>query len=130
MKHDEINIEKDFFNHCLLNKNSKFTWFCDFRQTILYFGLSTRTHIEYRINSSTVSYTLCCFFRLTICVPFFIRKRQLSIKQFWVFSKLVKCTLLITIFGSKSRTQQNSRLFFSSTSLAQFVWTFCAMTFY
>jgi len=43
-------------------------------------------------------------------------------------SKCVRCTPLINMFGSKSRTlrQQNSRLLFSSTSLAQFVWTVCA----
>jgi len=40
-------------------------------------------------------------------------------KQFFL-SKFVRCTPLINIFGSKSRTlrQQNSCLFFSSTSLA------------
>jgi len=39
------------------------------------------------------------------------------------FLKFVRCTPLINIFGSKSRThtQQNSRLYFSSTSFAHFV---------
>ena len=31
--------------------------FGDFRQIILYFGLSTWTHIEYRIKSSTLTYS-------------------------------------------------------------------------
>jgi len=39
------------------------------------------------------------------------------------FSKFVRCTLFINIFALKSLTltQQNSQLFFSSTSLAHFV---------
>jgi len=36
---------------------------------------------------------------------------------------------MINIFGSKSRTlTQHNSLFFSSTSFAHFVLTFCAMT--
>ena len=48
------------------------------------------------------------------------------------FSEFVRWTPLNNIFGSKSRTlrQQNSWLIFSWTSLARFVWTFCAMTSY
>jgi len=80
--------------------------FGDFRQIIFYFGFSTLTHIEYRTNSSTMTYTLFCLFGVIICISFFIRKNQLSIKQF--FLEIVRC-----MFGSKSRilTQQNSWLF-------------------
>jgi len=44
------------------------------------------------------------------------------------FSEFVRWTPLNNIFGSKSQTlrQQNSWSFFSSTSLAHFVWTFCS----
>ena len=55
---------------------------------------------------------------------FLDKKNQLSIEHF--FSKCVGCTPLINIFGLKSRTLRplNSRLFFSSTGFAHFVWTF------
>jgi len=51
-----------------------------------------------------------------------MKKNQLSIEQVF-FSNFVRCTPLINIFGSKSQSlrQQNSQLFFSSTSLAHFV---------
>jgi len=50
-----------------------------------------------------------------------------NIPFYWTgFSEFDRCTPLNIIFSSKSRTlrQQNSWLFFSSTSLAHFVWTF------
>jgi len=51
-----------------------------------------------------------------------LEKHQLSIKQFFS-SNFVRCTPLINIFGSNSGSlsQQNSRLFISTTSLAPFV---------
>ena len=82
LKHDEINIVKDF-DHCLLNQIANSFDLGDFRQILLYFGLSTWIHIEYRIKRSTVTYTCFCFFGFKICIPFFVRKNQLSIKQFF-----------------------------------------------
>ena len=110
------------FDHCLLKKANSL----DFRKIILYFVLSIWTH-EYRIKVERW-HILFWFFRLTICMPFFMRKNILLSNRF--FSIFVRCSPLINNFGSKSRTlrQQNSRLFFSSTSLAHVAWTFCAMT--
>ena len=43
-----------------------------FRDVAIY--ISSYQELEYRIKSSTAKYTYFCFFRLTICIPFFIRK--------------------------------------------------------
>ena len=100
--------------------------FGDFRQIILYLGLSTWTHIEYIINVVRWHILSFCFFRLTICIPFFIRKKSTFYRTGFFFINYVRCTPLINMFGSKSRTlrQHNSRLFISTTSLAHCVWTF------
>ena len=56
----------------------------DFRQIILYFGLSTRTHIEYRIKSSTVTYILfVAFLDKQYVYLSSYKKNQLSIEQFF-----------------------------------------------
>ena len=73
------------FDHCLLKTIANSLDFGDFRQIILYFGLSTWTHIEYGVHF--------CFFGFIICI---------YIEQFSF--KFVRCTLLINGFGSKSRT--------------------------
>ena len=50
------------------------------------------------------------------------KKNQRFIEPFFS-SKCVRCTPLINMFGSKSQIlgQQNTRILFSSTSLAHFV---------
>ena len=102
--------------HRLLKKIANSLDFGDFRQIILYIGLSTSTHIEYIIKSSMVTYPFLLFWIHNN----YIRKK-LTIEQF--FSKFVRCTPLNYIFGSKSRTltQQNSRLCFSSIRFAHFM---------
>jgi len=67
-----------------------------------------------------VTYPYVLLFWIHNMFTFLHKKNQLSIKPFFYF---VRCTPLINIFGSNSRTltQQNSRLFFSSTSFAHFV---------
>ena len=107
LEHDEINIIKDFWP-LIVKTIANSIDFGGFSQIILYFGLSTWTHIEYRIKRSTIYLFL------------------LSIKQ--LFFQICN----INIFGSKSQTltQQNSRLLFSSTSFAHFVYSCCAMTSY
>ena len=75
------------------------------------------SHIEYRIKRNTVTYTYFCFFLINN-IPFYQT----------LFPEFVRWTPLNNVFGSKSRAlrQQKSWSFFSSTTLAHFVWTFCA----
>ena len=86
VKHDEINI---IFDHCLLTIFlANWLVLCDFRQIILYLGLSTWTHIEYRIKSISGTYSFFCFFGFIIYnVPFYIKK-QLFIGQFLIIRKM------------------------------------------
>jgi len=51
---------------------------------------------------------------------FLHEKNHISIEHFFS-RKFVRCTPLINIFGSKSRTLRQQNKFFSSTSLAHFV---------
>ena len=98
----------------------------DFSQIILYFKLSTWTHIEYRIKSSTVAYTffVFCSIGFIICIPFFNTKNQLFIEQFCL--KFVRCTIhLWSIFLSRNHEYlHNSTVdyssYFSLTSFAHF----------
>ena len=57
MKQTQLRI----FDHCLLKEIDNSLDLGDFSKISLYFGLSIRTHIEYRIKSSTVTYTFYLF---------------------------------------------------------------------
>ena len=53
-----------------------------FGKSFLYSGLSTLTHIEYRIKSSKVTYTFYCFFWIHNMYTFqHKKKQQLHIEQ-------------------------------------------------
>ena len=65
----------EFFGHCLFNKIANSLDFTDFRQIILYFGLSTWTHIEYKIKKYGDIYFFG-FFEFIICIPFFVKPKS------------------------------------------------------
>ena len=111
LKHDEINIVKDFWS-LLVKKIVNSLDFGDFRQIILYFGLSTWTHIEYRIKSSTVTYTFFCFFCFIICILFFISKNQLSIKQVFLICKMNTSDQYFWLEITNTYTTKQSIIFF------------------
>ena len=69
--------------------------FGEFMPIILYFELSMWTHIEYRVKISTATYTCLCFLiRLTICIPFLIRKMSTFYGTVF-FSKFVKMYIIV-----------------------------------
>ena len=91
-------------DHCLYKKEEANSLdFGEFRQIILYFGLSTWTHFEYRITSSTLIYILFRFFGFIICIPFSIRKNiYRKCWQRWVvFNELGDLHYLLVEFSIK-----------------------------
>ena len=63
-----------------------------------------------------MTYPFFCFFGFTICIHFFIKKRT-----FYQFIFLIcKMYTFDQQFGSKSLTQQNSRLFFFTNQFCTF----------
>ena len=93
--------------------------FGDFRQLILYFGVSGISNIELKLARWHIPFFL---FILTICISFLIRKLSTFYRTF--VSKFVKNYTIVQVFCSTSRTlviYNTTFDYFVLTSLAHFI---------